>query len=195
MDVLLGITTADAVLVATSKAAMRGISVLKDDDDKTRDLNSSTVMAFSGESGDTVQFAEYLLANIQLYGMRNGYEMSSTAVASYVRTELANALRSRRPYQINLLLGSYDKKTEKPVLHWIDYLAACVPLPYAAHGYASYYVLSLLDRHHRPDMSLEEGMELLKMCVDEIKRRIPLDFKGIHVKIIDKNGIKSSADL
>lgn len=42
-----------------------------------------------------VQFAEYLLANIQLYGMRNGYEMSSTAVASYVRTELANALRSR----------------------------------------------------------------------------------------------------
>lgn len=46
MDVLLGITTADAVLVATSKAAMRGISVLKDDDDKTRDLNSSTVMAF-----------------------------------------------------------------------------------------------------------------------------------------------------
>lgn len=56
MDVLLGITTADAVLVATSKAAMRGISVLKDDDDKTRDLNSSTVMAFSGESGDTGMF-------------------------------------------------------------------------------------------------------------------------------------------
>lgn len=53
MDVLLGITTKDSVIIATSKAAMRGISVLKSDDDKTRDLTSTTTMAFSGEAGDT----------------------------------------------------------------------------------------------------------------------------------------------
>lgn len=86
-------------------------------------------------------------------------------------------------------------KSQKPALYWIDYLAACVPLPYAAHGYASYYVLSLLDRHHRPGMTLEEGLELTKLCVEEIKRRIPLDFKGIQIKIVDKNGIRISEDL
>lgn len=80
-----------------------------------------------------------------------------------------------------MLLGSYDAKKSKPSLHWVDYLAASVELPYAAHGYASYYVLSLLDRHHRPDLTLEEGLELTKLCVEEIKRRIPLDFKGIQV--------------
>lgn len=42
-----------------------------------------------------VQFAEYLQANVQLYGMRHGTEMSSTAVASFTRNELASALRSR----------------------------------------------------------------------------------------------------
>lgn len=53
MDVLLGITTGEQVIIATSKAAMRGISVLKNDDDKTRNLNKHSLIAFSGESGDT----------------------------------------------------------------------------------------------------------------------------------------------
>lgn len=53
MDIILGITTADQVIIATSKAAMRGISVLKTDDDKTRKLNDHTLIAYSGEAGDT----------------------------------------------------------------------------------------------------------------------------------------------
>lgn len=53
MDILLAITTAEEVIVATSKAAMRGISVLKTDDDKTRKLNDHSLIAFSGEAGDT----------------------------------------------------------------------------------------------------------------------------------------------
>lgn len=53
MDVILGITTADEVIIATSMAAMRGISVLKTDDDKTRKLNKHSLIAFSGEAGDT----------------------------------------------------------------------------------------------------------------------------------------------
>lgn len=94
---------------------------------------------------------------------------------------LTHLIYFQKPYQVNLLVGSYDTKKQKPVLNWIDYLAACVSLPYAAHGHASYYVLSLLDRHHRPDMTLEEGLELTKLCIEEVKRRIPLDFKGIQV--------------
>lgn len=53
MDILLGITTENQVLIATSKAAMRGISVLKTDDNKTRKLNDHNLIAFSGEAGDT----------------------------------------------------------------------------------------------------------------------------------------------
>lgn len=56
MDIILGITTGDHVILATSKAAMRGISVLKTDDDKTRKLNDHSLIAFSGEAGDTGKF-------------------------------------------------------------------------------------------------------------------------------------------
>lgn len=42
-----------------------------------------------------------------------------------------------------------------------------------------YYCLSILDKHHHPDISLEQGMKLLELCTDELKRRLPIDFKGV----------------
>jgi len=33
-------------------------------------------------------------------------------------------------------------------------------------------------------------MKLLRLCTDELKRRLPIDFKGILVKVITKDGIK-----
>lgn len=70
--------------------------------------------------------------------MRNDSDLGPSAVANYVRGELARSLRSRKPYTVNLLLGGLDPITKKPSLYWLDYLAALAPLPYAAHGYAQY---------------------------------------------------------
>lgn len=52
-EVLLGITGKDFTIIAASKAAMRGATVLKESDDKTRPLNKHNLMAYSGEAGDT----------------------------------------------------------------------------------------------------------------------------------------------
>lgn len=160
-EVLLGITGKDFVILAASKATMRGPTIIKAEDDKTRELNNHTLMAFSGEAGDTgqywavgelkvdvnrvlislfqiVQFAEYIQANIQLYTKRNDTELSTPAVANFIRGELARSLRSRSPYTVNLLLGGVEPETAAPHLYWIDYLASLAPVPYAAHGYAQY---------------------------------------------------------
>jgi len=88
-----------------------------------------------------VQFAEYIQANAQLYSMRNETDLSPSALAHFVRGELASSLRSRKPYTVNLLLGGVDPITHKPSLYWLDYLASLSSLPYAAHGYAQYVLL------------------------------------------------------
>ncbi|ODV67547.1 proteasome-domain-containing protein [Hyphopichia burtonii NRRL Y-1933] len=195
MDIVLGIRVQDSTIIATSKAATRGISVLKTTDDKTRALNTHNLLAYTGEAGDTVQFAEYIQANIQLYTMReNDIELSPKATASFVRNELATSIRSRKPFQVNVLLGGFDPKTNTPSLNWIDYLGTQVELPYAAHGYAAFYCTSLLDRHYRPDMKLEEGLELLKLSLKELETRMPIDFKGVYVKVVDKDGIRDVAE-
>jgi len=190
MEVLLGITGKDFTIMAASKAAMRGATILKASDDKTRELNDNALLAFSGEPGDTVQFAEYIQANVKLYSMRNDNHLSPSAIASFIRGELARSLRSQKPYTVNLLLGGVDPISKKPCLYWMDYLASLAQLPYAAHGYAQYYCLSILDKHHNPDISFEQGMNIMKMCSDELKRRLPIDFKGLLVKVVDKDGIR-----
>ncbi|QLI64678.1 uncharacterized protein G6M90_00g003950 [Metarhizium brunneum] len=189
MEVLLGITGKDFTIIAASKAAMRGATILKADDDKTRALNKHTLMAFSGEAGDTVQFAEYIQRNAQLYSMRNETDLSPSGLAHFVRGELATSLRSRHPYNVNLLMGGVNPITGKPHLYWLDYLASLAEVPYAAHGYAQYYCLSILDKHHHPDITLGQGIKLLTMCTDELKRRLPIDFKGMVVKAIKADGI------
>lgn len=50
---LLGITGKDFTIIAASKAAMRGATVLKASDDKTRPLSKHILMALTGEAGDT----------------------------------------------------------------------------------------------------------------------------------------------
>ncbi|KAI9821602.1 MAG: Proteasome subunit beta type-4 [Thelocarpon impressellum] len=187
---LIGITGKDFTIIAASKAAMRGATILKATDDKTRQLNKHTLMAFSGEAGDTVQFAEYIEANVQLYSMRNDGDLSPSAVANFVRQELANSLRSRKPYTVNLLLGGLDPITARPSLYWLDYLAALAKVPYAAHGYAQYYCLSILDKHHQPNIGLDEGLRILRLCTDELKRRLPIDFKGMLVKVVTADGVR-----
>jgi 20S proteasome subunit beta 4 len=56
MEVLLGITGKDFTIICASKAAMRGATILKASDDKTRELNKHNLMAYNGEAGDTSTF-------------------------------------------------------------------------------------------------------------------------------------------
>jgi 20S proteasome subunit beta 4 len=41
-------------------------------------------------------------------------------------------------------------------------------VPYAAHGYGSFFTFATMDRHYREGMSLEEAQALLQMCIDEV---------------------------
>ena len=48
-----------------------------------------------------------------------------------------------------------------------------------ANRRSRYYCLSILDKHHHPDIDFEQGLKILRMCTDELKRRLPIDFKGV----------------
>ena len=100
--------------------------------------------------GDTVQFAEYVERNIRLYQIRNLYPLRPSAAASWIRRSLAESIRSRKPYSVNLLLGGYDTATHEPHLYWVDYLGTMTEVPFGAHGYGSFFALSLLDRWVSP---------------------------------------------
>ena len=113
--------------------------------------------------------------------------MSTHAAASYVRNELATALR-KGPYHVDMLLGGFDGG--KPQLYFIDYLAACVRVNHAGHGYGSRFVSATLDCHWKPDMPLAAGVELARACMREMRLRMTLSPARFHVKIITAEGVR-----
>ncbi|KAG4301284.1 hypothetical protein PCK1_002594 [Pneumocystis canis] len=189
MDCILALKGKEYVLAASNKAFVRGITVLNDLDDKSKNLNFHNLLLYSGRDGDTLNFSEYLQANVQLYEMKNDIELGTKALANFLRKEMADTLRSHSPYGVNLLLAGYDIVLKTVGLYFLDHLATFSPVSYACHGYGSYYVLSLLDKYYQQDITLEEGLKLMRKCLNEIKMRLPIDFKGFIIKMVDKNGI------
>ncbi|KAI0325193.1 N-terminal nucleophile aminohydrolase [Cubamyces sp. BRFM 1775] len=190
MDISFALTGKGYVIVAADTTAARSIVKMKVDEDKIKVLSPHLLMAFSGEPGDTVQFAEYIERNIRLYQIRNTYALRPPSAASWIRRALADSLRSRRPYAVNLLVGGYDTSTHTPHLYWIDYLGTMSEVPFAAHGYGAYFALSLLDRYHDPEAPLEEGLATLRRCLDEVAKRLVVTPEKYKVKVVDKDGVR-----
>lgn len=164
METSFAITGKGYVIVASDTTAARSIVKMKTDEDKIKVVSPHLLMAYSGEPGvyysviytitlssndqlgDTVQFAEFVERNLRLYHIRNNYALRPSAAASWIRRSLAQSLRSRKPYSVNLMLGGYDVTTDEPHLYWVDYLGTMTEVPFGAHGYGAYFGLSLLDR-------------------------------------------------
>jgi 20S proteasome subunit beta 4 len=88
------------------------------------------------------------------------------------------------------LVAGTDGKTEVPTLFWIDHLSSMCKLDFAAHGYASYFCMSTMDRYWKPDMTLAEVKLLLQKCLDELKVRFLANLPEFTIKLISKDGIK-----
>jgi len=188
MEFLIGIQGADFVLVAADRCGDRSIVRQKDDVDKHYPLGKNLLMSVTGPNGDTTNFAEYVAKNIQLYKMRNGYELTPSSGAHFVRKTLADFLRSRTPYNVNLLLSGFEGK-DRPVLYHMDYLAAMMKVPFACHGYGSFFSLAVLDRDWRPGMNKEEALELLKTCIAQVQKRFIINLPNFKYHYVDKDGI------
>ena len=80
-----------------------------------------------------------------------------------------------QPYMVNLLIAGFNPE-EQGSLHYMDYLASSVKVPFAAHGYGSYFVLSLLDRWHHADLSQTDAVTLLKKCMGEVSVHVVFCF-------------------
>lgn len=148
---------------------------MKGDEDKGRVVGKTMAFTINGEAGDTTNFADYVQANLKLSVYRNNVETSPPAAANWIRNQLAASIRSRSPKSVNLLLGGYDAATDTPHLYWLDYLGTLGEVPFAAHGYGSYFCLSTMDRYHNPKGTWEDGLETLKRCINELQTRFIVD--------------------
>jgi 20S proteasome subunit beta 4 len=156
---------------------------MKGNEDKILDVDGSKMFAMAGDTGDRLNFCDYIKKNIKLYELRSGTRLTTHAAANYTRHELAEALR-RDPKNTNLLLGGVDESGAS--LYYLDYLGTMHKMPFGAHGYASNFVLSLFDRHYKPDLTPQEGLQLAELCMLELQQRFLISQPDFFIKMIYK---------
>jgi len=189
MDSIIALLGNNFVLMAADQAHARSIVKMTNDVDKIFTLDDNKLMGMSGEHADMVQFGEYVQRNIALNKFRHDYALSTKAVATWTRSELAKFLR-QSPYQVNSLIGGLDKG-KSPSLFYLDYLGSLHQVKSgAAQGYCAYFVHSILDRYWEPNMELEPALELLKKCIQEVSSRLVISQPSFAIKIIDSDGIR-----
>jgi 20S proteasome subunit beta 4 len=189
MDCVIGIQGHDFVLLAGDTIGARSILKMKHDANKILKMGKRMAIATVGESGDTDQFGEYIQRNVELYKMRNDYELDTQSAAHFTRRTIAEYLRSRTPYSVNVLLGGVDE-LHGASLFFLDYLGTQQRVAFACHGYASYLALSVLDRSYRADLSRDDALALLRACIEEVQHRLVISLPRFNAVVIDKDGIR-----
>ncbi|OAF67523.1 hypothetical protein A3Q56_04752 [Intoshia linei] len=187
MEYVIGIVGKDFTLVASDTSIKHSIINIKNDCDKIFPISDHVMMAACGESSDVFEFSSYIEKNIQLKNYIQGYELNVNSIANFTRRELAKSIRSRSPYNVNLLLGGYDKIIG-PRLYYMDYLGSSHETKYAAHGYGAYFTFGILDKFYKKDMVLDEALELLQLCLNELSKRFIINIDKLLVKTVSLEG-------
>ena len=68
---------------------------------------------------------------------------------------------------VNLLFAGVDQH-DGASLYFMDYLSACIKVPFAIHGYGQYFGLSICDRYYKEDMNEAEAVGLLNKIILEV---------------------------
>uniref|UniRef100_A0A914VXB1 Proteasome subunit beta n=2 Tax=Plectus sambesii TaxID=2011161 RepID=A0A914VXB1_9BILA len=197
MAYLFGLRTNDYVLLAADKVCFaHGAIVVTNDHDKSFRLGEKLMMMCIGEDGDVAQFGDYVEKNLQLYKLRNGYEITPRSAMHWIRKAIADNLRSQDHYTVDTLVGGYDEHDNKPFLGSIDYLGnALSDQPYLFRGFSGRFCYAILDKLYRPDMTEEEGHEAMMKCLNEVKKRFVANLPTFQVVMINKDGIRQLDDI
>lgn len=187
MDINVGIKGKDFVMLLADTHSNRSIFTLKHDEDKITKLDDMKLLACSGEQSSRVEFSEFVQKNLALYRLRNDVSLSNAAAANYIRHQVAEALRTRSPFQANSLFAGYDD--EGASLYYLDYLGSLQEVNFTAHGYAAYFCLSLLDRQYKGDLTQEDGLKLMKEVIGQLRTRFIMHMPTFMLKTITKDGI------
>ncbi|XP_059058419.1 proteasome subunit beta type-2-like [Achroia grisella] len=190
LQCLLGMQCQDFAIIAADQINTQSIIVMKDDEDKLLQISDKLVMGVNGDTADMAQFTQFIAKNIQLYEMRNGYQLDTAAVVHFTRKNLAEAMKGGNPYMVNSLMAGYDEKVGSQ-LYTMDFIASCVKVPFAAHGFGGILAMGILDRYYKLHLTEAEAYEILKMCVHEIQSRLFINLPKFQVKVVSKKGIST----
>jgi proteasome beta subunit len=190
---ILGIVCRDGIVMAADRQITAGHYVMSKRFPKVNKINEYLVVSWTGGLADAQKLSKLIAAELKLKELRSHSRPTIKQSANLVATITYSQIRqpSMIPNIVGTLIGGFneDGTTE---LYTIEPAGSVIRIEdYDANfGSGMPYVLGLLERQYKKDMSVKEGTELaLEALKASTQRDIGSGF-GIDVFAITKDGIK-----
>ncbi len=185
----IGMVIKDGVILATESQATAGFFVANKKAQKLFKINNQCGATIAGGVADCQYVIGQAQAISRLLTVRDDKEPSLEFIANIVRNILFNG---RSFFQAFMIVGGFDSKTQSGRIFPIDFLGYMADSEnFASLGSGSSFVLGVLEGGWKPEMSTDEGVELVKKALAAAKS---LDIGSgfeIQLVIITKDKFKA----
>jgi proteasome beta subunit len=190
---ILGIVCKDGVVMASDRQITAGNLVVGKDYPKTILINDYLAISFTGMVSDAQRVPKILAAELKLKELKSKTRPEVKQAASLLSNISYHGIRqpSMIPQQAGFLLGGLNQDGTAE-LYTIEPAGSVVKVKdYDANfGSGMPYVLGLLERLYKKNISVKEGVELAKEALKSSTQRDTGSGYGIDVYTITKDGIK-----
>lgn len=191
---IVGLVCKDGVVLAGDRRTTAGGQlVMAKNSEKVVKINDYIVVAGTGVASDIDLSQRVFSAELRLKELKSRIRPSVKEAATFVGMMTYKNIRSPSMIAniVGLLVAGFneDGTTE---LYTVEPAGGVYPVKdYDANfGSGMPYILGLLERTYKKDLSVKEGIELAKECIKAAIERDPASGNGIDVFSITKDGIK-----
>ncbi len=190
---ILGIVCKDGVVMAADRQVTAGNLVMLKKKKKANKINDYLVISWTGGLADAQRLTKIIIAELKLKELRSKSRPTIKQAANLISTITYSQIRepSMIPKIVGTLIAGFneDGSTE---LYTIEPAGSVEKVEdYDANfGSGMPYVLGLLERQYKKDLSIKEGIELAKEALKSSTQRDVGSGYGIDIFTITKEGIK-----
>jgi proteasome beta subunit len=180
----IGIVCQDGVVMATEMRATMGTLIAHKTTQKLFRIDSNLGLAVAGVVGDAQSLARYITAEVELYKLKRGQQMTVRSAA----TLTSNILAGSRfyPYWVGLILGGVDKDAGH--VYALDMVGGAIPDEYVTTGSGSPYVYGVLEDHFQKGLSVSDGIDLAIRSLNAAMKRDSASGDGMSIASITSDG-------
>jgi len=190
---ILGIVCKDGVVMASDRQISAGNLVVGKNYKKTIQINDYLLMSFTGMVSDAQRVSKVLPAELKLKELKSKSRPTIKQAANLLSGILYSGIRqpSMIPMQVGNLIGGFNENGTTE-LYTVEPSGSVVKVEdYDANfGSGMPYVLGLLERQYKKDITIKDGIELAKESLKSSTQRDMGSGYGIDIFVITKEGIK-----
>ncbi len=194
---ILGIVCKDGVVMAADRQVTAGNIIISKKARKVVQINDYLVVSWTGGAADAQRLGKLIAAELRLKELRAKSRPTVRQAANLVSTITYSQIRqpSMIPNIVGTLIGGLNEDGTTAV-YTIEPAGTVIEVDdYDANfGSGMPYVLGLLERQYREDMTIKEGVELAVEAIKSSTQRDVGSGFGIDVFTITKEGIKKVVD-